>query len=274
MTNMISGGLHAGGNLDFQDFLILPVGAPRYSVGLEWIVRVHRRLGELLSAAGCEGRLVADEGGFGPRLASNRQALEYIMRAIEAAGLQPGRDVALALDVASTHFFDGSHYRLAATGDERLSSADLIEQMAELVDAFPLVSLEDALAEEDWAGWQQLTARLGRRVQLVGDDLFTTNPQRLRRGIELHAANSVLVKVNQIGTLSETFETIRVARSAGFSLVVSARSGETEDSTMADLAVAVAADQIKIGSITRSERLAKYNRLLAIEERLAAQRSD
>ncbi len=270
MTNMISGGLHAGGNLDFQDFLILPVGASSYAVGLEWIVRVHRRLGELLSAAGYEGRLVADEGGFGPRLTSNRQAVEFIVRAIEAAALAPGRDVALALDVASTHFFDGSHYRLAATGDLRLSSNQMIDQLAELIDAFPIISLEDSLAEEDWSGWQQLTSRLGDRVQLVGDDLFTTNPDRLARGIELHAANSVLVKVNQIGTLSETFQTIHLARKAKFSIVVSARSGETEDSTIADLAVAVAADQIKIGSITRSERLAKYNRLLAIEEGLRA----
>ncbi len=274
MTNMISGGLHAGGNLDFQDFLILPVGAPNYAVGLEWIVRVHRRLGELLAAAGYEGRLVADEGGFGPRLASNRQALEFVVRAIEAVRLRPGEDVALALDVASTHFFDGSHYRLTATGNERLTSGQLIDYLAELAGAFPIRSIEDGLAEDDWAGWQQLTARLGGRVQLVGDDLFTTNPQRLARGIGLHAANSVLVKVNQIGTLSETFETIRFARQAGYSLVVSARSGETEDTTLADLAVAVAAEQIKIGSITRSERLAKYNRLLAIEEELAARRSD
>ena len=239
-------------------------------MGLEWIVRVHRRLGELLAAAGFEGRLVADEGGFGPRLANNRQALEFIVRAIEAARLRPGSDVALALDVASTHFFDGSHYRLAATGAERLSSGQLIDQLAELADAFPIRSIEDGLAEDDWSGWQQLTARLGERVQLVGDDLFTTNPQRLARGIELHAANSVLVKVNQIGTLSETFATIRLARRASYSLVVSARSGETEDTTLADLAVAVAAEQIKIGSITRSERLAKYNRLLAIEEQLSA----
>ena len=269
MTNMISGGLHAGGNLDFQDFLILPVGMPLYSVGLEWIVRVHRRLGESLSAAGCEGRLVADEGGFGPRLASNRQALEYIMRAIEAAGLQPGRDVALALDVASTHFFDGSHYRLAATGDERLSNGRIRSSR------WP-----NSSTRFRWSAWKMCWPR---RIGPAGSNsrpgwagacnssatiCSRPIPQRLRRGIELHAANSVLVKVNQIGTLSETFETIRVARSAGFSLVVSARSGETEDSTMADLAVAVAADQIKIGSITRSERLAKYNRLLAIEERL------
>jgi enolase len=269
MTNMISGGLHAGGNLDFQDFLVLPIGAPSMAVGLEWIVRVHRRLGQLLSAAGYEGRLVADEGGYGPRLVSNRQAAEFIVAAIEAAGLSPGREMALAIDVASTHFFDGSHYRLAATGDRRLTSLELVDELAELVDSFPIVSLEDGLAEDDWSGWQALTARLSSRVQLVGDDLFTTNPERLLHGIELGAANSVLVKVNQIGTLSETFRTIQLARSAGYSIVVSARSGETEDTTIADLAVAVAAEQIKIGSITRSERLAKYNRLLAIEERLA-----
>ncbi|HEX7377685.1 MAG TPA: phosphopyruvate hydratase [Pirellulales bacterium] len=266
MTNMISGGLHAGGNLDFQDFLIMPVAAPTYRDGLEWIVRVYRRLGELLAASGYEGRLVGDEGGFGPRLPSNRAAAELIVQAIERAGLRPGNDVTLAIDVASSHFFDGSHYRLKATGDERLTSAQMIDQLERLVADFPIQSVEDGLAEDDWIGWAELTRRLGDKVQLVGDDLFATNPQRIARGIRERAANAVLIKVNQIGTLSETLRAMAVARSAGYRCIVSARSGETEDATIADLAVATAADQIKIGSIQRSERLAKYNRLLAIEE--------
>jgi enolase len=269
MVNMISGGLHAGGNLDFQDFLIIPSSAAAFPVALEWIVRVYRRLGELLAQAGYEGRLVGDEGGYGPRLASNAEAAEFVVRAIEAAGLQPGRDVTLAIDVASTHFYQQGRYRLAATGDARLTSAQMIDQLAALAERFPIVSIEDGLAEEDWSGWQRLTARLGARLRLVGDDLFTTNPDRLRRGIELQAGNSVLVKVNQIGTLSETLQTIRLARSAGYGYVVSARSGETEDTTIADLAVATSAEAIKIGSIVRSERLAKYNQLLRIADQLS-----
>jgi len=269
MINMISGGLHAGGNLDFQDFLIQPIGAENLAVGLEWTVRVYRHLGRLLAASGFEGRLIGDEGGYGPRLESNEQAAEFVVRAIEAAGLQPGRDMALAIDVASSHFFDGRHYRLAATGAAKLTSQQMIEQLADLVQRFPITSIEDGLAEEDWTGWQQLTALMGNRVKLVGDDLFATSAARLQRGIELGAANSVLIKVNQIGTLSETLETIRLARSHRYGFVVSARSGETEDSTIADLAVATAADSIKIGSIVRSERLAKYNQLLRIAEELA-----
>ena len=266
MTNMISCGLHAGGNLDFQDFLIMPAGAASYPIGLEWIVRVYRRLAELLTAAGYEGRLVGDEGGFGPRLPSNRAAAEFVVRAIEAAGLRPGDDVTIALDVASSHFFDGQYYRLKATGEQQLTSAQMIDQLAELMAAFPITSIEDGLAEDDWDGWRHLTERLGSHTQLVGDDLFATNPDRIRRGIASGVANAVLVKVNQIGTLTETFQAMALARSAGYRCVVSARSGETEDTTIADLAVATAADQIKIGSIQRSERLAKYNRLLTIAD--------
>lgn len=268
MTNMISGGLHAGGNLDFQDFLIIPLGAGSYAQGLEWIVRVARRLAGLLEKAGYESRLVADEGGFGPRLSGNREALEFIARAIRAADLEPGREVAIALDVASSHFFDGTHYHLAATGGFRLTSEQMVDELASLVDEFPIISIEDGLAEEDWQGWQLLTRRLGKRVRLVGDDLFATNRRRLAQGIELKTGNSVLVKVNQIGTLTETLETMRLAVSAGFTRVVSARSGETEDTTIADLAVGTAADMIKIGSIQRSERLAKYNQLLRIEQQM------
>jgi enolase len=268
MVNMISGGLHAGGNLDFQDFMIMPVGADNVATMLEWAVRVYRRLGTLLAGAGYEGRLVGDEGGFGPRLTSNREAVEFLVRAIEAAGLAPGRDVTIAIDVAATHFFDGVGYRLMATGGARLTSEQMIDAIVALVDEFPITSIEDPLAEEDWNGWTTLTARLGKRVRLVGDDLFTTSIERLRHGIALGAANSVLIKLNQIGTLSETLAAIHVARAAGYGHVVSARSGETEDSTIADLAVATAADMIKVGSIVRSERLAKYNRLLRIAEEL------
>ena len=266
MTNMISGGLHAGGNLDFQDVLVMPNGAPDYPTCLEWIVRVYNRLSRLLSEEGYEGWLVGDEGGYGPRLTSNRQAVEFVVRAIEAADLIPGDDVTLALDVAATHFYRDGRYHLNAESGQVLDSDQMTERLVEWVDAFPITSIEDGLAEDDWDGWQGLFEALGDRVQLVGDDLFTTNVRRVRKGIELSAANSVLVKVNQIGTLTETFETMAVARQAGMSMVVSARSGETEDWTLADLATAVSGDQIKIGSIVRSERLAKYNRLLAIAE--------
>jgi enolase len=268
MVNMISGGLHAGGNLDFQDFLIKPSGSSSFADGLEWIVRVYRRLGVLLNEAGYEGRLVGDEGGYGPRLKRNDEAAQFVVRAIEAAGLQPGRDVTLALDVASTHFYDGRNYRLTATGHAQLSSDQMIDVIERMVQQFPIKSVEDPLAEDDWDGWQRLTARLGTQVRLVGDDLFATNPARLARGVQCGAANSILIKLNQIGTLTETLATVHAARKAGYSYVVSARSGETEDTTIADLAVATAADLIKIGSIVRSERLAKYNRLLRIAEEL------
>jgi enolase len=250
--------------------LISPHGAPSYRVALEWIVRVYRRLGKLLAEAGHEGRLVGDEGGYGPRLESNRQAVEFVVRAIEAAGLRPGEDVSIALDVAATHFFNGEGYCLASEGGQRLTSGEMIDRLAAWVETFPIHSIEDGLAEEDWEGWRQFSARLGHRVRLVGDDLLATNPRRVQKAVELRAANAVLVKMNQIGTLTETFETMRLARAAGMSLVVSARSGETEDATLADLAVAAAAEQIKIGSIVRSERLAKYNRLLRIEEELGS----
>ncbi len=266
MTNMISGGLHAGGNIDFQDVLAIPVGAPDYPTGLEWIVRIYNRLGRLLAADGYEGRLVGDEGGFGPRLPGNHAAVEYVVRAIEAAGLRPGADVTIALDVAATHFWDGGGYRLASERDTRLSSDQLIDRLEEWIDRYPITSIEDALAEDDWDGWERLTRRLGQRVRLVGDDLFTTNGHRLGMGIERGVANSVLIKINQIGTITETLQTMQLARSAGYTCVVSARSGETEDATIADLAVGAAGDLIKIGSIVRSERLAKYNQLLRIAE--------
>ncbi len=266
MTNMISGGLHAGGNLDFQDVLIMPLGAPDYPTCLEWIVRVYRRLGALLRERGYEGWLVGDEGGYGPHLKTNREAVALVVEAIEKSELEPGREVAIALDVAATHFFRDGQYHLQAEGGRVLSSEQMIARLEQWVDEFPIFSIEDGLAEEDWSGWEKLTARLGDRVQLVGDDLFTTNAARIQTGIRRGAANSVLVKVNQIGTLTETMAAMALGRQANMALVVSARSGETEDSTIADLAVAASAEQIKIGSIVRSERLVKYNRLLKIAE--------
>lgn len=266
MVNMISGGKHAGGQLDFQDFLLMPVGAKSYSEGLDWIVTAYHELGRVLNTAGYEGTLVGDEGGYGPRLPSNDLALDLIMETISKAGFRPGRDLAFAIDVASTHFYRDGAYHLAATGGQRLTSDEMIDRLESWVDRYPIVSIEDALAEDDWDGWQQLTARLGHRVQLVGDDLFATNPARLQRGIDTRVANAVLIKLNQIGTLTETLRTLRLAQRNGYRAVISARSGETEDVTIGDLAVATAAGQIKIGSVARSERLAKYNQLLRWEE--------
>lgn len=269
MVNMISGGLHAGRNLDVQDVLILPVGAEAYRQALDWIVAVYRRLGGLLAQRGYEAALIGDEGGYGPKLNSNREALEIVVAAIEAAGLRPGDDVALGLDVAATHFHRDAAYRLAKAGGQPLSAAEMVDLLAEWAAAFPILSIEDGLAEEDWDGWKLLTERLGEQVQLVGDDLFVTNRRRLERGMAVGAANAVLIKPNQIGTVWETLETLRLALDGGYLPVVSARSGETEDATIADLAVATGAGQIKIGAVARSERLAKYNQLLRLEEALS-----
>lgn len=268
MVNLISGGLHAGGNLDFQDFLLLPIGARSYSEALAMTVSVYRALGATLRRHGYEGVLVGDEGGFGPRLPGNERAVEMILEAIGKAGLSAGRDAALALDVASSQFYRDGRYHLGATSGKTLAAEDLVRLLERWAHDYPILSIEDGMAEDDWDGWQALTRSLGPRVQLIGDDLFTTNGDRLRRGISLGVANSILIKVNQIGTLTETLEVIALARSAGYRPVISARSGETEDSTIADLAVATGAGQIKIGSVVRSERLAKYNQLLRIEEEL------
>ena len=268
MVNMISGGLHAGGNLDFQDFLLLPVGADSYSEALEMAVDVYRYLGAVLAHHGFEGVLVGDEGGFGPHLESNEQAVELILEAIEKAGYTPGRHAALALDVASTHFFRGGSYYFGVPAPEKFSGARMAALLKRWAWDYPIFSIEDGMAEDDWRGWKRLTETLGNKVQLIGDDLFVTNPERLRRGIREGVANSVLVKVNQIGTLTEALEVIELARSAGYRPVISARSGETEDCTIADLAVATGAGQVKIGSVARGERLAKYNQLLRIEEEL------
>lgn len=271
MVNMISGGLHAGKNLDFQDFLILPVGAASFRQALEWVVTVYHRLGELLRERGFEGSLVGDEGGYGPRLESNEQAVEVLVAAIELCDFVPGRDVAIGLDVASTHLAHREHYTLEH-GNPRgsLTSHEMVDLFDKWVTRYPIISIEDPLAEHDAAGWQEATKRLQDRVQLIGDDLFVTNPERFQRLSAEGLANSVLIKVNQIGTLSQTFETMRLALKAGYWPVISARSGETEDSTIADLAVASGAGQIKIGSVVRSERLAKYNQLLRLEERLGS----
>ena len=266
MVNMISGGKHAGGNLDFQDYLILPVGAKSYPQAFEWIVTVYQHVGQLLKKAGFEGVLVGDEGGFGPKLASNEQALDFVVAAIEAAGLRPGEDVGIGLDVASAHFHHDGTYRLAATGDEELSAADVVNLLEDWVNRYPIISIEDGLDEDDWDGWKELTQRIGNRVQLIGDDLFVTNPARLRRGIDSGVANSVLIKLNQIGTLTETLQALKLALDNGYWPVVSARSGETEDTTIADLVVATGAGQLKVGSVARSERLAKYNQLLRLSE--------
>jgi enolase len=268
MVNLISGGLHAGGNLDFQDFLLLPIGARSYGEALRMAVAVYRALGQTLTRHGFEGVLVGDEGGFGPRLRSNEQAVELILEAIGQAGYTPGKDAALALDVASTHFYRNGIYHFGSTVGAALTGEQLVEMFQGWVKKYPILSIEDGMAEDDWKGWQILTAGLCRHVQLIGDDLFVTNPERLRRGIAARVANSVLVKVNQIGTLTETLQVIALAREAGYRPVISARSGETEDSTIADLAVATGAGQIKIGSVVRGERLAKYNQLLRIEEEM------
>ena len=265
MVNLISGGLHAGRNLDMQDFLLLPIGARSYSEALHMTVRVYRALSVTLREHGYEGVLVGDEGGFGPKLRNNEHAIELILHAFRRAGLKPGEDAAIALDVASTHFFEGGLYRL---GDQLLSATTMAALLTDWVDRYPILSIEDGMAEDDWAGWKTLTESLGKRVQLIGDDLFVTNPRRLAQGINEGVANSILIKVNQIGTLTETLHVIEQARAAGYRCVVSARSGETEDTTIADLAVATGVGQIKIGSIARSERLAKYNQLLRIEEQM------
>ena len=268
MVNMISGGLHAGGNLDFQDFLLLPIGAGSFSEALEMTVAVYRSLAVVLATHGLEGVLVGDEGGFGPKLPSNEQAVEMVLEAIDQAGLRPGHDAALAVDVASTHFYRDGFYHMADTGGGSLPADLMVELLARWTADYPILSLEDGMAEDDWEGWRRLTEELGGKVQLIGDDLFATSAGRLRRGLAEGAANSILVKVNQVGTLTETLEVLRLAREAGYRPVISARSGETEDVTIADLAVATGAGQIKIGSVARGERLAKYNQLLRIEEEI------
>ncbi len=266
MMNIINGGKHADNPVDFQEFMIMPVVASSFSEALRCGAEVFHALKKQLHDAGMNTN-VGDEGGFAPAVSSATEALDFIMKSITAAGYKPGEDVMIALDCAATEFFKNGKYELE--GEKRtLTSAQLIAYYQELCDKYPICSIEDGLSEDDWEGWIALTKAIGERVQLVGDDLFVTNPERLAEGIERKAANAILVKVNQIGTLSETFEAIEMAKRAGFGIILSHRSGETEDSTIADLAVATNAGQIKTGSLSRSDRIAKYNQLLRIEEEL------
>jgi enolase len=271
MMNVLNGGAHADNKVDFQEFMVMPVGAPTFSEGLRMGVEVFHALKKTLHDQGLS-TAVGDEGGFAPDLDSNEAALKVLMTGIEAAGLRPGEDVAIALDPATSEIYEKGSYQLAHEG-RSLSSSQLVEYWQDIVSRYPVVSIEDGLDEEDWDGWKLLTEKLGDRVQLVGDDLFVTNTERLQRGIQSGAANSILIKVNQIGTLSETLAAIRMAEEAGYSAVMSHRSGETEDTTIADLAVATGCGQIKTGAPSRSERVAKYNQLLRIEEALGADSS-
>ena len=266
MMNILNGGKHADNNVDVQEFMVVPCGAPSFAEGLRMGVEVYHALKKVLSSKGL-ATSVGDEGGFAPNLPSNEAALDVIMEAIEKAGYVAGKDIFLAIDVAATELLENGKYHLASN-DLILSSEEMVEYYAGLVAKYPLISIEDGLGEDDWDGWKKLTDRLGATVQLIGDDLFVTNTERLARGIEEGVCNSILIKLNQIGTLTETLDTIEMARKKGYTCVISHRSGETEDSTMADVAVAVNAGQIKTGAPARTDRIAKYNRLLRIEEEL------
>lgn len=268
MLNILNGGVHASNNIDIQEFMVRPHGASSYREALRWGVEIFHALKALLRRRGF-GVAVGDEGGFAPDLPSSRAALDALLQAVEDTGLRPGADVGLALDCAATEFYRAGVYELRGE-DRRFSAAEFTDWLAELCEQYPVHSIEDGMAEDDWEGWKLLSQRLGARVQLVGDDLFVTDSQTVRRGVREGAANAVLIKLNQVGTLSETLECIRCAREAGYAAVVSHRSGETEDVSIADLAVGVAAGQIKTGAPCRSDRTAKYNRLLCIEAELGA----
>ena len=267
LMNVINGGAHASNNLDFQEFMLVPHGASSFREALRMGAEVFHTLKGLLSAQGLS-TAVGDEGGFAPDLAGNDAAGALLIQAIEKAGYRPGDQISMALDVASSEFYKGGRY---AFGGGSYTSAEMVDQLAQLVSRYPIISIEDGLAEDDWEGWGLLTERLGKTVQLVGDDLFVTNSSRLQRGIDQGIANSILIKVNQIGTLTETLQAIDLAGRAGYTSVISHRSGETEDTTIADLAVATRAGQIKTGSLSRSDRVAKYNQLLRIEDELGSQ---
>ena len=271
MMNILNGGEHADNNVDVQEFMILPVGAPCFKEGLRMGAEVFHALKKVLGEKGLACG-VGDEGGFAPNLGSNREALELIVEAIKAAGYEPGKDVMLGLDVAASEMYneETKKYVLAGEGKE-LTAAEMVDLYEDWTTNFPIITIEDGLDEEDWAGWKVLTERLGKKVQLVGDDLFVTNTERLERGIEAGVANSILIKVNQIGTITETLDAIEMAKRAGYTAVISHRSGETEDTTIADLAVAVNAGQIKTGAPSRTDRVAKYNQLLRIEEMVGEQ---
>lgn len=264
--NILNGGAHANNSVDIQEFMIVPVGAPNFAEAVRYGAEVFHALKKVLAGRGLS-TAVGDEGGFAPDLPSNEAALEVVLEAIHKAGYTPGKDIGLALDVASTEFYRDGVYRLEAEGRD-FDAAGFADWLGDLAARYPILSIEDGMAEDDWQGWSLLTQRLGQTVQLVGDDLFVTNPATLRQGIEQNIANSILIKVNQIGTLTETLEAVNTAVAAGYTAVMSHRSGETEDTTIADLAVATEAQQIKTGSLSRSDRVAKYNRLLLIEEEL------
>ncbi|QGP54473.1 Enolase [Piscirickettsia salmonis] len=266
MMNIINGGEHADNNVDMQEFMIIPVGAPTFAEAVRYGAEIFHTLKKILAKRGLN-TAVGDEGGFAPDLPSNQAAIEVILEAIAAAGYQAGKDIFIGLDLASSEFYKEGKYHLASE-DKVLSSSQMVDYLEDWVKRYPIISIEDGLDESDWAGWAELTARLGKQVQLVGDDLFVTNAAILEQGIKKDIANSILIKLNQIGTLSETLKTIQMAKEAGYTNVISHRSGETEDTTIADLAVAVAAGQIKTGSLCRSDRMAKYNQLLRIEGEL------
>ncbi len=269
MINILNGGRHASGGADFQEFMIVPVGAPTFGEALHFGAKTFQTLKKILLARNLP-TTVGDEGGFAPKLTKNAAGLDLLLEAIEKAGFRPGQDIALSLDVAASEFYENGQYELRSE-QRTLTSEELIAHYQELTQTYPLISIEDGLAEEDWSGFKQLTETLGDKVQLVGDDLFVTNPARLKQGVEQKAANAILIKPNQIGTLTETLETIKLAKGAGYRTIISHRSGETEDTTIADLAVGTAAGQIKSGSLSRGERTAKYNRLLQIAEKLGDQ---
>ncbi|WP_289088722.1 phosphopyruvate hydratase [uncultured Veillonella sp.] len=267
MMNILNGGAHADNNVDIQEFMIMPVGAETFAQALRMCAEIYHTLKNVLKGKGLATG-VGDEGGFAPNLGSNEEALQVICEAIKEAGLEPGKDIMLAIDAASSEFYKDGKYELAGEGKTK-TAAEMVDFYEELVNKYPIISIEDGLAEEDWDGWKVLTERLGKKVQLVGDDLFVTNTERLSKGIANDTANAILIKVNQIGTLTETFDAIEMAKRAGYTCVISHRSGETEDATIADIAVAVNAGQIKTGAPARSERVAKYNQLLRIEDLLA-----
>ena len=267
MMNILNGGQHADNNVDIQEFMIMPVGAPNFREGLRMSTEVFHTLKSVLKAKGYQ-TAVGDEGGFAPNLKSNEEALSLIMEAIQKAKYKAGKDIFIALDAAASSFYKDGLYILAAEKKPKKSAEEMVHFYEELVKKYPIISIEDGLDENDWEGWKMLTDALGKKVQIVGDDLFVTNKKRLEVGISKGVANSILIKLNQIGTLTETLETIQTAKEAGYTTVISHRSGETEDTTMADVAVAANCGQIKSGSLSRSERLAKYNQLLRIEEDL------
>lgn len=266
MMNILNGGQHADNNVDIQEFMIMPVGAKSFTEALRMNAEIYHNLKALLKSKGLSTAL-GDEGGFAPNLSCNSEAIEVILEAVEKAGYKPGEDIVIALDVASSEFYEDGKYNMAGEGIVK-TSEEMVEYLAELCEKYPIISIEDGMAEDDWEGWKKLTAKLGGKVQLVGDDLFVTNEERLVEGIEKGVANAILIKVNQIGTLTETFNAIETAKRAGYTCIISHRSGETEDTTLADIAVAVNAGQIKTGAPARTDRVAKYNQLLRIEEDL------